>query len=120
MAAARLSVHRGDVEDAKAYYHRAIYGNWPHDARTHRVATRLELPACWIRQAPRRNCSLNCCPWSLEVQGNPAEGKHVAALYLDATRPRGPRLRIESLIAADPNDSEVYAGLGEAELALAD
>ena len=37
LAAARLSVHRGDVEDAKAYYHRAIYGNWPHDARTHRV-----------------------------------------------------------------------------------
>ena len=43
LAAARLAVRRGNLEDAKAYYHRAIYGGWIRDARARRIETRLEL-----------------------------------------------------------------------------
>lgn len=66
-------------------------------------------------------------PLEQEVQGNPTEEKRVAALYLDAHSPARAAAAYRALIAADAagdaanaNDAEIYSGLGEAELALAD
>jgi tetratricopeptide (TPR) repeat protein len=120
LAAARLSVHRGNIEDAEAYYHRAIYGSWPKDARTHRVETRLELAGLLDSTGGATELLAELLPLEPEVQGNLAEEKRVATLYLDAHSPARAAAAYRGLIAADPNDSDVYSGLGQAELALAD
>ena len=43
LIAARLKVREGNVLEAEAYYHRAIYGEWPGNPALHRVAARMEL-----------------------------------------------------------------------------
>ena len=43
LIAARLKVKEGNAADAEAYYHRAIYGEWPDDPASHRIAARMEL-----------------------------------------------------------------------------
>jgi tetratricopeptide (TPR) repeat protein len=120
LAAARLSVRRGNFEDAKAYYHRAIYGVWPQDARTHRVETRLELANLLDSAGAATDLLAELLPLEPEVQGNPTQERHVAALYLDAHSPARAAAAYRVLIAADVNDPGVYTGLGEAELALTD
>jgi tetratricopeptide (TPR) repeat protein len=47
---ARLAARRGVVENAEAYYQRAIYGRWPSGAeQAQRLAARFELLA-WLEQ----------------------------------------------------------------------
>jgi tetratricopeptide (TPR) repeat protein len=47
---ARLAARRGFVENAEAYYQRAIYGRWPSGAdQAQRLAARFELLA-WLEQ----------------------------------------------------------------------
>jgi tetratricopeptide (TPR) repeat protein len=120
LAAARLSVRRGNLEDAKAFYHRAIYGVWPQDAGARRVETRLELANLLDSAGAATELLAELLPLEPEVQGNPGEQKHVAALYLDAHSPARAAAAYRELLAADASDFDVYAGLGEAELALAD
>jgi tetratricopeptide (TPR) repeat protein len=120
LAAARLSVRRGRVEDAKAYYHRAIYGVWRTGASRHRVETRLELANLLDSVGAATELLAELLPLEAEVQGNPPEEKRVAALYLEAHSPARAAAAYRALIAADSNDPDVYSGLGEAELASAD
>jgi tetratricopeptide (TPR) repeat protein len=120
LAAARLSVRRGNPEDAKAFYHRAIYGVWPQDAETRTVETRLELANLLDSAGAATELLAELLPLEPDVQGDPGEQKHVAALYLDAHSPARAAAAYRVLLAADANDFDVYAGLGEAELALAD
>jgi thioredoxin-like negative regulator of GroEL len=43
LIAARLMIKKGEFREAEAYYHRAIYGEWPDNAPEHRIAARMEL-----------------------------------------------------------------------------
>jgi thioredoxin-like negative regulator of GroEL len=43
LIAARLMSKKGQFRDAEAFYHRAMYGEWPDNAGTHRIAARMEL-----------------------------------------------------------------------------
>ena len=87
LAAARLAVRRGNLEDAKAYYHRAIYGGWTQDARSHRIETRLELVGLLDSSGDGTELLAELLPLEPEVQGDPAKEKRVAALYLHAHSP---------------------------------
>jgi tetratricopeptide (TPR) repeat protein len=120
LAAARLAARRQDIEDAKAYYHRAIYGGWPTNARTHRIETRLELAALLDSAGDSTELLAELLPLEPEVQTDPVEEKRVAALYLHAHSPARAAAAYRALIAADGGDVEVYSGLGEADLAVAD
>ena len=118
LAAARLAVRRGNLEDAKAYYHRAIYGGWIRDARARRIETRLELAGLLDSSGDGTELLAELLPLEPEVQGDPAKEKRVAALYLRAHSPARAAAIYRSLIAG--GDVDVYSGLGEADLALAD
>ncbi len=120
LAAARLAARRGNLEDAKAYYHRAIYGGWTQDARRHRIETRLELAGLLDSAGDGTELLAELLPLEPEVQGDPTNEKRVAALYLRAHSPARAAAVYRSLIAADGGDVDVYSGLGEADLALAD
>lgn len=120
LAAARLAVRRGNLEDAKAYYHRAIYGAWAQDARSHRIETRLELAGLLDSSGEGTELLAELLPLEPEVQGDPANEKRVAALYLRAHSPSRAAEAYRALIAAHGGDVDVYSGLGEADLALAD
>ena len=43
LIAARVALRQGNMDEAEAYYHRAIYGDWSGDTAAHRVSARLEL-----------------------------------------------------------------------------
>ncbi len=119
LAAARLLVRRGMSDQAKPYHHRAIYGLWVSDARTHRVEVRMELAALLDSEGAKTELLAELLPLEQEVQGDRVMETRVAALYLHAGSPARAATAYRDLIASGAQDSAIYSGLGEAELGLA-
>lgn len=120
LVAARLSVRKGKTRDAEAYYHRAIYGEWPADPALHRIAARLELIDFLKKKGNQEDVIAELIPLQEEAAGNPALQAKVAQLFLQAGSPSRAADLYRSLIQHNPKDAAGYAGLGEADLQLGD
>jgi tetratricopeptide (TPR) repeat protein len=127
LVAARLVLREGKVDDAEAYYHRAIYGSWPGgswpaDSEAHKRAARLEL--IQLLQEKKARQPLLAELISLESEASlgsaatedPQAQSQVAQLFLSAGAWARAAAVYRSLIERDPHDSAAYEGLGEAKL----
>ena len=90
---ARVETARQNVNEAVAEYHRAVAGVWPGDAPRRRIEARAELIGV-LRKAGR------------------ASQVHTELLEL--------RQAWQEILRNHANDAEAQAGVGEADLALAD
>ncbi|MGI8958196.1 MAG: tetratricopeptide repeat protein [Bryobacteraceae bacterium] len=117
LTAARLMKKERRTTDAEAYYHRAIYGEWPSDAATHRISARMELVDFLVAHGKKQELLAELLPLQEEAGENPAIEKRVAHLFLVAGSASRSAEVYHSLIQQNPRDVEAYAGLGEAELA---
>jgi tetratricopeptide (TPR) repeat protein len=116
---ARLMVKEGQISVAESYYHRAIYGAWRDDATSHRVQVRMELIDFLASHGQQKELLAEVLPLDAEAPSdNPALRKRIAHLYLLAESPERAVTAYQALLQHDPKDSEAYAGLGEAQLAL--
>ena len=111
-------VRQGKLDQASAYYHRAIYGIWPENPVRHRVEVRLELANLLASQHSSQQLLAELLPLETEAQTDVAIRKQVARLYLVAKTPERAGAAYRALIRDDPDDPDNYAGLGEAELAV--
>jgi tetratricopeptide (TPR) repeat protein len=116
LVAARLVLKEGKVDDAEAYYHRAIYGSWPGDSEARRRAARLELIQLLQEKKARQPLLAELISLESEATENPQSQRQVAQLFLSAGAPARAAVVYRSLIEQDPHDSAAYEGLGEAEL----
>jgi tetratricopeptide (TPR) repeat protein len=125
LIAARLSVKNGRSADAEAYYHRAIYGEWPDSsgnadsgqAARHRISARMELIEFLVEKGKKQELLAELLPLQEEAGNDPVIEKKLASLFLVAGSPSRAADVSHVLIQQDPKDAEAYAGLGEAELA---
>jgi tetratricopeptide (TPR) repeat protein len=115
---ARLTVQLGKLDQAQAYYHRAIYGIWSKDAQAQRISVRLELAKLLAAHKENQALLAELIPLGAEAQDVLAVRRQVAHLYIDAGSPERAVTAYRGLIRDDPDDGENYAGLGEAELAM--
>lgn len=115
---ARLLSTSGRRDEAKAFYHRAIYGQWGADSASERLAARFELIDVLVRENARTELLAELLP----LQSAPSESTtflvRVAPLYLRANSPARAADAYRQLIARTPGDANAYTGLGEAALAL--
>jgi tetratricopeptide (TPR) repeat protein len=125
LIAARLSVKKGRTADAEAYYHRAIYGEWPGgsgnaddsgQAARHQISARMELIDFLVEKGKKQELLAELLPLEEEAGNDPVIEKKLGRLFLVAGSPSRAADVYRALIQQDPKDPEAYAGLGEAEL----
>lgn len=117
---ARIAVQQGRIEDALAYYHHAIYGAWPENARQNRVQARLELIEALGKAGERRQAQAELLALLPGMPADPALKKRAARLLLAYGMSKEAAEVFQELTLRDPQDAEAYAGLGEAEFQRAD
>ncbi len=114
---ARIEVQRGDIGRAMQNFNEAIYGVWPEDSAKNRYNARHELIDALGksgRQPAARNQLLSLMA---EAPPDTSTRKEVARLLLKFGMPAEAAREYQAILKSSPNDSEAYAGLGEAELA---
>lgn len=116
LIAARMMVQTGKAADASSYYHRAIYGVWPDGAAAHRISARMELVDFLARHGGQKELLAELLPLEQEAGGDSAIRKKLAHLFLLAGSASRAADVYHALLQQDPNDTEAYSGLGEAEL----
>ncbi len=102
---------------AGSYYHRAIYGHWPQDARDERLKVRLEL----IDLLARENDKAGLLAELLPLQNEKLDLKtreHIARFYLQAGSPSRAADLYRGILHETPSNPDAFAGLGTAEFAL--
>jgi tetratricopeptide (TPR) repeat protein len=114
---ARLMVRESNSTEADAYYHRALYGRWP--AGSNQANVRMELIDFLARRGARQELLPELLLLQNETGAAPADVK-VAGLFLMAGSPNRAADAYRDLIRRNPDDVELYRGLGEAELAQGD
>lgn len=116
LTAARLMVEEGKIEDAEAYYHRAIYGEWASNAAANQQAVRMELIDLLSKYGRKQELLAELI--SLEAQSgkDPEIQKRLAKLFLSVDSPARAAGIYQAMVAKNPRDVDAYEGLGQAEL----
>ncbi len=119
LAMARVLVTEGDRDDAASYYHRAIYGQWPENARRNQVQVRFELIDLLSRQNSREALLAELLPLQAEAPDDVPTRKKLGNLFITAGSPARAADIFREILQKQPLDPEAHAGLGDAELARA-
>ena len=119
LEAARLMVKERKIADAESHYHRAIYGAWPDNAPSHRMAARMELADLLASRGERQELLAELLAIQAEAHDAPTLQK-IAPLYLKAGSPQRSAEVYRELVRRNPGDALACTGLGSAELAEGD
>jgi Flp pilus assembly protein TadD len=116
LMAARLTIRTGNTAEAKAYYHRAIYGDWSGNSGAHRVSARMELIELLAGKNQKQELLAELISLEAESPGSDDIRKRLGELFLLAGAPARAASVYAALIRKDPNDIAAYEGMGDAEL----
>jgi tetratricopeptide (TPR) repeat protein len=116
LIAARLMIRTGDTAGAKAYYHRAIYGDWPAGAGAHSVSARMELIELLAARNQKQELLAELISLEAESPASNSIRKRLGDLFLLAGAPARATGVYADLIRKDPNDIAAYEGMGDAAL----
>jgi CIC family chloride channel protein len=117
---ARALSETGDMNQAAAHYHQAIYGSWPKDPEGNRLQARLELIQAFGKTGAKQQAQAELMALLAEKPHAAAILKKSGQLLLEAGLPREAARVFQDLAGRDKSDSAARAGLGEADLVLGD
>lgn len=120
LAMARVLLKEGKIEQAKAYYHRAIYGVWPREAEDQRTAARFELIDLLASTDARQELLAELLPMQDDSTNSLAQRKRIAHLFVIAHSPSRAVTIFRDVLRHDAKDADAYIGLAEAALSLGD
>jgi thioredoxin-like negative regulator of GroEL len=120
LLAARLNAKKGKPVQAAAFYHRAIYGEWPTDAREKQIAARIELVDFLKSHGQTEDMLAELILLQEEAGKDKALLLKTAHLFLLAGSARHAESAYRAVISLDPRNAAAYAGLGEVELEAGD
>ncbi len=113
---ARLLAAEGRFKDADSFYHRAIYGTWPSHAPNPAAKARLELVDMLADHGSNQELLSELLLLENEPSQDLATKKKIAALFLRAGSAQRAAEAYRNLIHEDPQDADIFVGLGEAEI----
>jgi tetratricopeptide (TPR) repeat protein len=120
LAMARVLAQEGRTEEAKSYYHRAIYGLWPRGAHENRIAARFELIDLLARTNAKQELLAELLPIQDDSTNTPAQRMRIAHLFVVAGSPSRAVAIFRELLRRSKPDADAYVGLAEAALSLGD
>jgi tetratricopeptide (TPR) repeat protein len=120
LAMARVLAQEGRIEEAKSYYHRAIYGVWPGGAHENRTEARFELIDLLARTNARQELLAELLPIQDDSANTPAQRMKIAHLFVVAGSPSRAVAIFRELLRRNKPDADAYVGLAEAALSLGD
>jgi tetratricopeptide (TPR) repeat protein len=120
LAMARVLVKEGRLEEAKSYYHRAIYGLWPRGADQNRIASRFELIDILAQTNAKQELLSELLPIQDDSANGTAQRKRIAHLFVLAGSPARAVTIYRDLLRRDSHDADAYVGLADAALSLGD
>ncbi len=118
LAMARVLTNQARVEEAKSYYHRAIYGIWPGDAARSRAIARFELIDLLAQTGAKQELLSELLPIEDESPEDTLVRKKVANYFVLAGAPARASDIYRELLRKNPHDADAYVGLGRAALAM--
>ncbi|PYO76459.1 MAG: hypothetical protein DMD63_14420 [Gemmatimonadetes bacterium] len=118
LAMARVLTKQGRIEEAKSYYHRAIYGLWAGDAARSRAIARFELIDLLAETGARQELLAELLPIQDESPEDTVLRKRVANYFVLAGSPAKASDIYRDLLRKNPRDADAYVGLGRAALAM--
>lgn len=116
LIAARLMIRKGDTAEAEAYYHRAIYGQWPGNQAQHRVSARMELIDLLVEKNQKQELLAELISLEAEPGVRGEVQARLGQLFLLADAPARAAVVYQALIDKNPKDIADWEGLGDAEL----
>lgn len=120
LAMARALASRGETPEAMRYYHRAMYGSWPHDVRQTRAQVGIELVEMLGRAGQKRQAQAELLALVAELPDDLTSKKRVGNLLIQFGLPKEASGLFRDLVHRDKADIEAWRGLAEAEFALGD
>jgi Flp pilus assembly protein TadD len=120
LAMARVLAKQGRIEAAKAYYHSAIYGDWPTGASAKRLGARFELIDLLSRTNARGELLAELLPIQDDSSNDGDHRKLIAHLFVQAGSPARAVALFRDFLRKNPGDVDAYVGLADAALSLGD
>jgi tetratricopeptide (TPR) repeat protein len=117
---ARILVREGRSGEAASYYHRAIYGSWADDADRSRIAARFELIDLLAKTGRKQELLSELLPLQDDSSMATSARKRIAQLLLEGGAETRAAAMFREILKENPNDPDVYVGLGNSALALGD
>jgi CIC family chloride channel protein len=117
---ARVAKQAGGIDEAVGYYRHAIYGAWPANAAGRRIQARLELIRTLGKAGRRQQAQAELLSMLTVMPADFAVKRQAALLAVEFALPKEAASLFRDLTQHDAQDQQAWAGLGEAEYALAD
>jgi len=118
LAMARVLAKQGRIDEAKSYYHRAIYEIWPGDAARSRAIARFELIDILAQTDAKQELLAELLPIQDESPEDTVLRKRIANYFVLAGAPARASDIYRDLLRKNPRDADAYVGLGRAALAM--
>ncbi|MGH7652847.1 MAG: tetratricopeptide repeat protein [Gemmatimonadaceae bacterium] len=118
LAMARVLVKEGRIDEAKSYYHRAIYGLWPSDADRNRATARFELIDLLAKTGAKQDLLAELLPIQDAAPDDTALRKRIAHLFVVAGSPARASEIFRDVLRHNSRDADAYVGLADAALSL--
>jgi Flp pilus assembly protein TadD len=115
---ARILTREHRIPDAVAFYHRAIYGNWPATSSERPLDARLELIDLLVRRGAKQDVLAELLPLQEVDPDSVALRRRLGHLLVTAGSPERAVPIFRDLLKRNTNDGDAYAGIGEASLLL--
>jgi tetratricopeptide (TPR) repeat protein len=118
LAMARVLAKEDRIEEAKSYYHRAVYGIWPAEAERNRAEARFELIDLLAKTGDKQDLLAELLPIQDEAPSDTAMRKRIAHLFVTAGSPSRASEIFRDILRHNPRDADAYVGLADAALEL--
>jgi Tfp pilus assembly protein PilF len=112
---ARILVSESRFQDADAYYHRAIYGEWPANLTAEQQKVRLELANMLADHSSSQELLSELLLLASSPRLDYAIEKQIAQLFLQAGSASHAADLYHHCLSEQPDDIDAHLGLGQAE-----
>jgi tetratricopeptide (TPR) repeat protein len=115
---AHVMARENRFEDAKAYYHRAIFGQWGADSLDRRTQARFELIDLLARRGAPAELLAELLPFDATSPDSIALRSRLGRLFILAGAPARATTMFREVLRRQPHDADAWAGMGDAALGL--